>query len=127
MLLNYSQKVSNKSMFLSGYVINAFDVPYIIHKIHKYGMELPDVLNVYNKKPWEYRIFDLADKWKVGTKFYASLDEVCYELGIVSPKDDIDGSQVHNIYWYDKDLERIKTYCEKDVYSTMMVGKKILE
>jgi predicted PolB exonuclease-like 3'-5' exonuclease len=36
-------------------------------------------------------------------------------LGIPSPKDDIDGSQVRDIYYEENDLERIVTYCEKDV------------
>jgi hypothetical protein len=36
-------------------------------------------------------------------------------FGIPTPKDDIDGSTVWTVYWNDKDLERIKIYCEKDV------------
>jgi predicted PolB exonuclease-like 3'-5' exonuclease len=36
-------------------------------------------------------------------------------FGIPTPKDDIDGSKVWTVYWNDKDLERIKIYCEKDV------------
>ena len=120
-------KVSEKGMYLSGYVINAFDIPFIIHKIHKYKAPLPNILNIYDKKPWEVNIFDLADKWKFQTKYYASLDEVCYELGIESPKNDINGSEVHKVYWYNNDLERIKIYCEKDVLSTMKVGKRLLD
>lgn len=119
-------KVSERGMYLSGYVINAFDIPFILHKIHKYKAPLPKILNIYDKKPWEVNIFDLADKWKFQTKYYASLDEVCYELGIESPKNDINGSDVHNVYWYDGDLERIKSYCEKDVHSTMLLGKRLL-
>jgi len=120
-------KVSDKDMLLSGYVINGFDIPWLIHKLHKYDLPIPSILNVYDKKPWEVRTFDLADKWKFGAKYYNSLDEVCYELGIESPKDDINGSEVHHTYWYNNDLERIKTYCEKDVYSTMQIAKRILD
>ena len=120
-------KVSKKGMYLSGYVINAFDIPFVVHKILKYKAPLPSILNLYDKKPWEVSIFDLADKWKYQTKYYASLDEVCYELGIESPKNDINGSEVHKVYWYNNDLERIKMYCEKDVLSTMKVGKRLLD
>ena len=35
-------------------------------------------------------------------------------LGIPSPKDDIDGSEVANVYYKEKDLDRIVNYCEKD-------------
>jgi hypothetical protein len=35
------------------------------------------------------------------------------QLGIPSPKD-IDGSQVGHVFYVDKDIDRIVTYCEKD-------------
>lgn len=120
-------KVYKKNLILSGYMINSFDIPWLVHKINKYNIPLPKILEIYDKKPWEIQSFDLADKWKFMTKYHSSLDEVCYELDIDSPKDDIDGSMVHSIYWNDNDLERIKTYCEKDVYASMMIGQKILK
>ena len=46
-------------------------------------------------------------------------------LGIPSPKDDIDGSQVGSVYWNDKDLERIVTYCQKDVVTVMQILLKL--
>mgnify|MGYP001451774736 FL=1 len=56
------------------------------------------------------------DLWKFGDyKSYTSLNLLAAVFGINSPKDDIDGSQVWSVYWIDKDLERIKTYCQKDV------------
>ena len=36
-------------------------------------------------------------------------------LNIPSPKDDIDGSMVGDVYWHKNDLERIAVYCQKDV------------
>jgi hypothetical protein len=36
-------------------------------------------------------------------------------MGIATPKDDIDGSMVGKVYWEEKDLQRIVTYCQKDV------------
>ena len=42
-------------------------------------------------------------------------------LGIPSPKDDIDGSQVRSVYYEDNDIDRIITYCEKDVVTTAQV------
>lgn len=125
-------RVSLKPMLLSGYGINFFDVPYLVHKINKYDFKLPLILDNYDKKPWEIKTFDLSEKWKAGFKYYTSLDEVCYEMDIDSPKDDISGSEVHEVYWggtywNDDNLIRIKTYCEKDVYSSMLVGKKMLQ
>ena len=36
-------------------------------------------------------------------------------LGVPSLKDDIDGSKVGEVFWIEKNLERIATYCQKDV------------
>lgn len=44
-------------------------------------------------------------------------------LGIPSPKDDIDGSEVASVYYKEKNLERIVTYCEKD---TVAVAQLLL-
>jgi hypothetical protein len=42
-------------------------------------------------------------------------------LGIPSPKGDIDGSQVAHVYYVEKDIDRIVTYCEKDVIAVAQI------
>jgi len=42
-------------------------------------------------------------------------------LQIPSPKDDIDGSEVAYVYYVEKDIDRIITYCEKDVIAVAQV------
>ena len=42
-------------------------------------------------------------------------------LGIPSSKGDIDGSQVGHVYYVEKDIDRIVTYCEKDVIAVAQV------
>ena len=42
-------------------------------------------------------------------------------LGIPSPKGEINGSMVKSVYYEDKDLDRIVTYCELDVVTTAQV------
>lgn len=120
-------KVSKKHLILSGYRIKSFDIPWVVHKFNKYGLEIPKILDVYGKKPWEISAFDLADEWKQQFKYYVSFDEVAYELDVKSPKDDISGKDVHKTYWEDNDLNRIKTYCEKDVETCMRVAEKMLK
>lgn len=121
------EKVSKKTLILSGYRINNFDIPWLVHKMNKYNIDVPPILSIYGKKPWEIRSFDLADQWKFGFKYYSSFDEVCYELGIESPKDEIDGSMVHDTYWNEKDLDKIKNYCEKDILASMEVAEKMIK
>jgi hypothetical protein len=86
------------------------------------GMVIPDILDNAGKKPWEVKLLDTLDLWKFGdNKSYTSLDLLASILGIPSPKDDIDGSMVGNIYYTEKDLPRIARYCEKDVLTVARV------
>ena len=63
--------------------------------------------------------------WRFGDyKHYTSIKLLSALFGITTPKDDIDGSQVSRVYWEDKDLERIKIYCQKD---TLTVAQLLLK
>jgi hypothetical protein len=46
---------------------------------------------------------------------------MAHVLGIPSPKDDIDGSQVAQVFYKENDLDRIAIYCEKDVVTVAQV------
>ena len=121
---NLLKKIETKSFNLSGFRINHFDIPWVLHKLHKYGIEPANMIYLYDKKPWDVRVVDMADDWKQKFAWAFSFDELCYELGVVSPKDIINGSDVHKYYWSGK-IEQIKTYCEKDVNSSIEVSKKL--
>ena len=68
------------------------------------------------------RVVDISDDWRSKFAWAFSLDEVAYELSVKSPKDAMDGSQVHQYFW-DGRIEEIKTYCEKDVSVTIEISK----
>lgn len=121
---NLLKKIETKSFNLSGFRINHFDIPWVLHKLHKYGIEPANIIYLYDKKPWDVRVTDMSDDWKGKFAWAFSFDEMCYELGVVSPKDIINGSDVHKYYWSDR-VEDIKTYCEKDVSSSIDVSKKL--
>jgi len=121
---NLLKKIETKSFNLSGFRINHFDIPWVLHKLHKYGIEPANMIYLYDKKPWDMRITDMSDDWKGKFAWAFSFDEMCYELDVVSPKDIINGSDVHKYYWSGK-IEQIKTYCEKDVNSSIEVSKKL--
>lgn len=92
-----------------------FDFPYISRRMLINGIELPELLDVAGKKPWEVKFLDTLDLWKFGDyKNYTSLNLLACIFSIPSPKDDIDGSQVAEVYYKQKDIERIAKYCEKD-------------
>ena len=92
-----------------------FDFPYIARRMIVHQIELPAKLNLFGKKPREVPHLDTMELWKFGDfKHYSSLQLLTSILGIPSPKDDIDGSEVARTYYKDKNLERIVSYCEKD-------------
>jgi hypothetical protein len=119
------KKVEKKGLTLCGYNILSFDIPWISHKLNKYDIDIADIIKIYGKKPWELKIIDLADEWKGKFSYHSSFDEVVYELNLESPKSDISGSQVHQIYWKEHDLNRISKYCNKDVEATKNVAMKM--
>ena len=101
-----------------------FDFPYIARRMIVQRIELPKKLNLFGKKPWEIPHLDTMELWKFGDyKHYSSLKLLTAILGIPSPKDDIDGSEVANVYYKEKNLDRIVTYCEKD---TVAVAQLVL-
>jgi predicted PolB exonuclease-like 3'-5' exonuclease len=89
-------------------------------------ISLPQSLQLFNKKPWEVPHLDTLHLWRFGDfKHYTSLKLMAHVLGIPSPKDDIDGSQVASVFYQEKNLERIITYCEKDVVTVAQVFLKL--
>lgn len=102
-----------------------FDFPFMARRMIINGIELPAILNLQGKKPWEILHLDTMELWKFGDyKHYTSLNLLAAVLDIPTPKDDIDGSQVASVYYDEKDLERIKTYCEKDVLTVAQIFRK---
>lgn len=93
-----------------------FDFPYIARRGLINGMTIPDLLDLAGKKPWEVPHLDTMQLWKFGDyKNFTSLNLLTSVFNIPTPKDDIDGSMVNQVYWQDKDLPRIANYCQKDV------------
>ncbi len=103
-----------------------FDFPYLSRRMLINGIALPAALDNAGKKPWEINHLDTLELWKFGDyKHYTSLSLLAAVFGIPTPKDDIDGSMVAKVYWHDKDVERIKVYCEKDVLTLAQVYLKL--
>lgn len=109
-----------------------FDFPFLIRRIIINGLPIPSLLQMSGKKPWEIPHLDTLEMWKFGDfKSYTSLNLLACTLDIPTPKDDIDGSMVWRVYWHEKDLERIVTYCQKDVVTVVQVylrlaGEKLI-
>jgi 3'-5' exonuclease len=107
---------------LCGHNIKEFDIPYICRRILINGLALPPIFQIAGKKPWEINFIDTLELWKFGDyKNYTALKLLTAVFGIPTPKDDIDGSQVAEVYYKEKNVERIALYCQKDVVATAQV------
>jgi len=101
-----------------------FDFPFIARRTLINGLKLPKLLDIAGKKPWEINHLDTMELWRFGDyKNYTSIKLLAALFDIPTPKDDIDGSQVAGVYYKEKDLERIKIYCQKD---TLTVAQLLL-
>lgn len=99
-----------------------FDFPYLCRRFIINNIPIPGLLQLAGKKPWEVSHVDTLELWKFGDyKSYTSLNLLAHTLGIPTPKDDIDGSMVWKVYWEEKNIERIVTYCQKDVITVTQV------
>jgi DNA polymerase elongation subunit (family B) len=102
-----------------------FDFPYIARRMLVNGLELPRILRMSGKKPWEVKHLDTLELWKFGDyKHYTSLDLLAALFNIPSPKEQIDGSMVNDVYWKDDNLKKIVEYCQKDVVTVCNVFLK---
>jgi hypothetical protein len=111
---------------IAGHNVKRFDVPFLCKRAFIHGIKPSGVLQTWDKKPWETAIIDTSELWSFGAwqEGFTSLDLLATVLGIDSPKDDIDGSEVHSNY-YRGNIARISEYCQKDVVTLIQVALKL--
>ena len=117
---------SNPDRLLCAHNGKEFDFPYISRRMLINGVKIPDMMDYSGKKPWEVPYLDTLELWKFGDhKNYTSLNLLASIFGMPSPKDDLDGSMVNHTFWKENDIEKIVTYCEKDIYALAQVFLKL--
>lgn len=119
-------KMAKNGIKLSGHNIKRFDIPFLCKRGLINGLDLPVPLQIWDKKPWELPFVDTSELWSFGAwqEGFTSLDLLTCVLGIDSPKDDISGDQVHEQFWAGN-IDRIATYCQKDVTALAQVLLKL--
>lgn len=107
-----------------------FDFPFLRRRYLIHRLPVPAQLETYGRKPWETNLEDTMEIWS-GTqwKYKVSLELLAHCFGTPSPKTEMDGSKVAEIYYgmldvksdelpFDKesaDLKAIGDYCALDV------------
>ena len=122
LLLQFKKLLDEREYILCGHNSKEFDIPYICRRMLINGISLPSVLDIAGKKPWEINHLDTLELWKFGDyKAFTSLALLCHVFNIPTPKDDISGADVARVYYEEKDLKRIRQYCEKDVVALIQL------
>jgi len=103
-----------------------FDFPYMCRRMLVNGIQLPSVLNLAGKKPWEIAHLDTLELWKFGDyKHYTSLDLLATIFDIPTSKGVMDGSMVSKVYYQQGDLKKIAEYCVGDVLAIAQLYLKM--
>ena len=113
---NLLNQLNGRNVILCAHNGKEFDFPYLSRRMLINGIKIPRALDLAGKKPWEVPHLDTMELWKFGDfKSFTSLELLAHIFHIPTPKDDLDGSMVNDTYWKEKDLDRIVSYCRKDV------------
>jgi uncharacterized protein YprB with RNaseH-like and TPR domain len=127
LLINFSALLFSQpaNLVLVAHNGKEFDYPYICRRLLINGLPFPPQLQLAGKKPWEIIHLDTMELWKFGDyKNFTSLNLLTAIFDIPTPKDDIDGSMVGHVYWNENQLDRICTYCQKDVVATAQLIRR---
>ena len=121
-LLELKALLEKKKWILCAHNGKEFDFPYLCRRMLIQGIALPEPLQLAGKKPWEIRHLDTMELWRFGDyKYYTRLELLAAAFGIPSSKEGLDGSEVNPTYYQEKNIEKIKNYCLRDVEVTAKI------
>jgi 3'-5' exonuclease len=105
-----------------GHNVMEFDLRFIYQRSIVLGVKPPYELSFARYR--NYPIYDTMKEWMKWSNVGIGLEYLAVALGIPSPKDGIDGSQVAQFHKDGKDKE-ICEYCKRDVETTREVFRKM--
>jgi predicted PolB exonuclease-like 3'-5' exonuclease len=119
-------KLDKENLVLCAHNGKEFDFPYLCRRYLVNEIEIPSILQIAGKKPWEVPHVDTMEMWKFGDrKSYTSLDLLASLFNIESSKGEMDGSVVNSVYYEEQDLKKIEEYCKQDVVVTANLYLKL--
>ncbi len=130
-ILNEFMKIVNQFFnkdehFFCAHNGKEFDFPFLSRRMIVNGIPFPKNFQLQGLKPWEVKHLDTMEMWRFGDiKNFTSLNLLAYTLGLPSPKDEMDGSMVSKVYYEEKNIQKIKDYCLKDVVTVAKVYQRL--
>lgn len=117
-----------KPQVLAGHNILEFDVPFLTRRFLINGIGLPSILNNFNRNPWETPYRDTMKMWSsTQWKYKVSLSLLAECFGLPSPKEEMGGKDVSDLFYSDdpERMVKIAKYCAGDVFTTANVYCKM--
>ena len=119
-------RLSTITNCIGGHNIKNFDIPYIVRRSIVVDTALLTTFDLYSRKPWEITQFvDTMEMWKVlnSNVGSASLESIAAAFGFKSPKEEMSGSRVTELYYSDDPdkFKKIGKYCNGDVLTTLLI------
>lgn len=101
-----------------------FDFPFLMRRYMINDRPLPYLLNVSGVKPWETKLEDTMKMWSGSAWNYKiSLDLLCSVLGFSSPKSEMSGASVSDIYYGSFEVASDALPFDKDEEALKAIGK----
>lgn len=123
-LLTKFNSIVGKFDRLCAYNGKKFDFPYLSRRSLVNNVPIANLLNTMGKKPWENENIDPMELWQFGHFSFPSMDLLCKLLDIPL-KSIMHGSEVHDVYYVEKDYQKIARYCAGDVIAVAKLLLKI--
>lgn len=116
---------TNQQALFGGFNIIGFDVPFIAKRMLVNGITPMNLLDTAELKPWDQRVCDLSAVWR-GNSFYPdSLQAVAVAMGLPSPKQGLNGSEVTDAFYAGR-IDDIVKYCVGDTLCAANLYRKFL-
>ena len=118
----YNSQYPDYGVCFIGHNVMDFDLRFIYQRSIIHGVKPAYDLPFTRYR--SYPIYDTMKEWVKWANSMVGLEALCLALGVPTPKDGIDGSEVWSFYQKGK-VADILEYCQRDVEATRAVWRKM--
>ena len=125
------------SVLLWGHNVKSFDIPFICKRGIINGLKIPKALDYGTLPAWKMgTVIDTMEMRQRSGYLRTGLELLCLCLGVPSPKQSLEGSQISDLYWnsyktaagtedHRATLQTIASYCEGDALASLLCYEKM--
>ncbi len=126
-IVEFNPAAPNNNFSFCAHNGKTFDFPVIAKRLIYNGIDLPYIFDYSDMKPWDINYFiDTKEVWKFGVfDGNVSLDLLCAAFDVNSSKSIMNGADVKDCYYKEKNIPKIQEYCEADILSLASIYLKM--